>query len=82
MWPFNKKENLLSKARKLTKEGKEKTIKETVNELKKAIMLKAKEGKTSITEHVDEDIRDEVLKLIQKEGFEVKAEDWYAIISW
>lgn len=49
MWPFNKKENLLSKARKLTKEGKEKTIKETVNELKKAIMLKAKEGKTSIT---------------------------------
>ena len=82
MWPFNKKENLLSKARKLTKEGKEKTIKETVNELKKTIMLKAKEGKTSIAEHVDEDIRDEVLKLIQKEGFEVKAEDWYAIISW
>lgn len=83
MWPFSKKKgNILSKARKLTKEGKEKLINKTVDELIKAIMLKAKAGKTSISEHINDDILDEVVKLIREEGFDVKEDDWYISISW
>ena len=85
MWPFSKKknkENILGKVRKLTKEGKEKAIRKTVENLMSSIIKYAKKGKTSITEEIDEGIKDEVLKLIQEEGFEAKVDDWYISIKW
>ena len=85
MWPFSKKENLLSKAKKLTKGGKEKAIKEAVEYLIKRIMICAKQGKSTISEPIEEDIRGEVLKLIQKEGFEAELDRryiWFINISW
>lgn len=88
MWLFSKKkdkETLLSKVRKLTKEGKEKAIKEAVESLIKEIILRAKEGKTSLTEEIEDNIKDEVLKLIQEEGFTAKIDygcGYYIRIKW
>ena len=85
MWPFSKKESILDKARKVAKEGKEKAIKEAIEFLIKRIMIYAKRGKSSVSEPVEEDIREEVLKLIQEEGFEAELERryiWWIHISW
>lgn len=82
MWG-KEKENILSKVKKLTKEGKEKAIKETIEELIKSIIQYAKRGKNSMLEHIDENIKDEVLKLIQEKGFEVRTDDsYFTSISW
>lgn len=86
MWPFSKKkENLPGKARKFTKEGKEKAIKEAMEYLINRIMICAKKGKNTITEPIEEDIREEVLELIQKEGFKARLDSgyiWFIRISW
>ena len=86
MWPFSKKkENLPGKARKFAKEGKEKAIKEAIEFLIKRIMIYAKRGKSSVSEPIEEDIREEVLELIQKEGFDAELERryiWWIHISW
>ena len=82
MWG-KKKETLLDKVRKLTKEGKEKAIKETVEELTKSIISYAKRGKNSMIEHIDENIKDEVLKLIKEKGFKVRTDDsYFTTINW
>lgn len=86
MWPFSKKkENLPGKARKFTKEGKEKAIKEAIEFLIERIMICAKRGKSSVSEPIEEDISEEVLELIRKEGFEARLDRgyiWFIRISW
>ena len=86
MWPFSKKnESILGKARKFTKGGKEKAIKEAMKYLIKRIMICAKQGKNSISEPIEADIKEEVLELIQKEGFGAKLDCryiWFIHISW
>lgn len=88
MWPFSKKkdkETLLSKVKILTKEGKEKAIKETVKHIKKEIILAAKKGKSSLTREIRLDIKDKVLKLIQEEGFTAEIDyeyGYYIRIKW
>ena len=86
MWPFGKKkENLLSEIRRITKEGREKAIKNAVKDLIESMRERAKRGMTSANAYVEEDIREEVLELIQKEGFEAELERryiWWIHISW
>ena len=72
MWPFSKKENLLSEIRRITKEGREKAIKNTVKDLIESMRERAKQGMTSANAYVEEDIKDEVLKIMREKGFDAE----------
>ena len=76
MWIFGKKkESLLSEIRRITKEGREKTIKDTVKELIEDMKFCAKRGRTCAHTYVEEDIKDEVLKIMREKGFDVELVD-------
>ena len=78
MWPFGKKkESLLSEIRRITKEGREKAIKNAVKDLIESMRERAKQGMTSANAYVEEDIKDEVLKIMREKGFDAEFEDKY-----
>ena len=90
MWIFGKKkESLLSEIRRITKEGREKAIKNAVKDLIKSMRERAKRGLTSANAYVEEDIKDEVLKIMREKGFVAEFEgrykdecDSYIYVNW
>lgn len=78
MWIFGKKkESLLSEIRRITKEGREKAIKNAVKDLIESMRERAKRGMTSANAYVEEDIKDEVLKIMREKGFDAEFEAKY-----
>ena len=76
MWPFSKKkESLLSEIRRITKEGREKAIKNAVKDLIEDMKYRAKLGRTCAHIYVEEDIKYEVLKIMQEKGFDAELVD-------
>lgn len=90
MWPFGKKkESLLSEIRRITKEGREKAIKNAVKDLIESMHERAKRGLTSANAYVEEDIKDEVLKIMREKGFTAEFEggcedecESYIYVNW
>ena len=57
-----------------SKDEKERTINKIVDNLIKHIILRAKEGKTSLIIKIEKDIANDVLKFIQEERFESRVD--------
>lgn len=57
-----------------SKDEKERTINKIVDNLIKHIILRTKEGKTSLIIKIEKDIANDVLKFIQEEGFESRVD--------